>query len=124
MAAPLRSRGSRVVALLLAVLPAAASTRATEVESVLLPPAATTADDAPSAPRLAAGAKLAPLATLSAAEVGARDQLEALAAWNREGRLPVRNGFARPLPSPQRVRLLAATADSPRARAIAGGVAA
>jgi len=52
--------------------------------------------------RLAAGVE--PLARLVEARRGAVDQIEALAAWNRAGRLPVRAGIVRPVPLPRQVR--------------------
>ncbi len=55
--------------------------------------------------RLAAKQLSGPLAHLSAAAVGARDEVEAVAAWNAAGRLPAKNGFTRRLPLPQTVRL-------------------
>ncbi len=67
------------------------------------------AHEAPS--RLAADALAAPLAQLSAAAVGAPDELAAVAAWNAAGRQPAKNGFTRHLPLPQRVRLAAAAAS-------------
>lgn len=52
--------------------------------------------------RIAAGVE--PLARLVEAGRGAVDQVEALAAWNRAGRLPVRSGIVRPVPLPRQVR--------------------
>ena len=54
-----------------------------------------------------------PVAAMSAARVGAVDQLQALASWNRSGALPVRIGFLRPLPLAQTVRFDRALAESP-----------
>lgn len=41
-----------------------------------------------------------PGALLTSAFLGARDQLAELGAWNRSGRTPTKNGFARPIPTP------------------------
>lgn len=54
--------------------------------------------------RIAERFGVVPLASLLPAEVGAADQLEAVRAWNAAGSLPLRNGFARPLPLPRLVR--------------------
>ncbi|MFW6175768.1 MAG: hypothetical protein ACOC7L_02995, partial [Acidobacteriota bacterium] len=48
--------------------------------------------------------ELAPLARLVEAREGAADRVEALAAWNRAGRLPLRVGIVRELPLPRPVR--------------------
>ncbi|HSL84738.1 MAG TPA: hypothetical protein VLF66_18330 [Thermoanaerobaculia bacterium] len=52
--------------------------------------------------RIASGVE--PLARLVEAGRGAADQVEALAAWNRAGRRPVRSGIVRPVPLPRQVR--------------------
>jgi two-component sensor histidine kinase len=79
------------------------------------PPAAEPAvamapDGGGAAARLALGQALgaAPLHVLRSAEEGARDQLDALRAWNAAGKRPLKNGFARPLPA-----VLEARFDSP-----------
>jgi hypothetical protein len=54
-----------------------------------------------------------PVAEMDAARVGAVDQLQALANWNRSGSLPVRVGFMRPLPLEQTVRFDRELAESP-----------
>ncbi|HVT14940.1 MAG TPA: serine protease [Thermoanaerobaculia bacterium] len=79
------------------------------------PPAAELAvamapDGGGAAARLALGQALgaAPLHVLRSAEEGARDQLDALRAWNAAGKRPLKNGFARPLPAVLEVRF-----DSP-----------
>lgn len=64
--------------------------------------AASVAEPGPPA-RLAATA-VEPLARLVEAREGAADQVEALTAWNRAGRLPTRVGIVRSLPLPQPVR--------------------
>jgi hypothetical protein len=91
-------------ALILSV--AARSALAIEIPSVQLPnvPAKTAV---PAALRLAEKSSLPPLAVLRAADAGAPDQLEAIGAWNRAGKLPVKKGFARPLPAPAAVRFTA-----------------
>lgn len=48
--------------------------------------------------RVAEGFGVAPMASLAEAGTGAADQLAALEAWNRSGRLPMRVGIVRPLP--------------------------
>lgn len=55
--------------------------------------------------RLAKAARAEPLATLLPAAVGAREQVEAIAVWNRAGMEPVKNGFVRDLAIPRAVRL-------------------
>lgn len=71
--------------------------------------------------RLAEIERIAPLAELRPAVIGALDQLEALAAWNRAGRLPLKNGFRRPLPSPRQVSF--AGLEPAEMREVAGGIA-
>src|SRR5262249_431967 len=56
-------------------------------------------------PRVTPRRLAAPLAHLSAAAVGARDQLAALEAWNAAGRRPPKNGFPPPPPPPPPVPL-------------------
>lgn len=65
--------------------------------------AAASATD-PEPPARVALAAAAPLARLVEAQEGAADQVEALAAWNRAGRLPLRVGIVRSLPLPAAVR--------------------
>ena len=52
-----------------------------------------------------AEAMITPAATLRSAAVAAPEQIAALANWNRQGMLPTRNGFARPLPQVIEARL-------------------
>ena len=85
--------------LCLAVHPALAI----QIDSVLLPDASAKAA-APRALRLAETASIQPLAELRPASEGALDQLDAIAAWNRSGGVPQKNGFARPLPIAKSVR--------------------
>ena len=49
--------------------------------------------------------ELRPLGILRTAAEGAVDELEAMRAWNRAGQVPPRNGFVRPLPLGERVRV-------------------
>ena len=63
------------------------------------------ASSIPAPMRLAEAMSLQALISMSSAELGARDQLEALTAWNISGNLPTRVGFARPLPGGSRVVL-------------------
>ncbi|MGA7615227.1 MAG: trypsin-like peptidase domain-containing protein [Thermoanaerobaculia bacterium] len=57
------------------------------------------------APHMASRA-VVPMATgLDSAIAGAVDSIRAMQTWNDEGRLPLRNGFSRPLPSPVEFRL-------------------
>lgn len=62
---------------------------------------------APKALRLVETSNLQPLAVLKSAAIGAVDQLDAIAAWNRSGSVPAKNGFSRPLPTPKAVRFTA-----------------
>ena len=94
----------RRLALALLTLLAPGAGRGVEIESLLLPDAPTP-HAAPQAIHLAEAAGMEPLATLQPLEVGAADELAALAAWNLAGRVPARNGVARPLPLPRQVRL-------------------
>lgn len=59
------------------------------------------------APRLAELYGAAPLAVLRPAAEAVPERLAAVAAWNAAGRLPVRNGLARPLPQVRRIALSA-----------------
>ena len=58
------------------------------------------------APRLAMSAPAA-LSSLSVAEEGARDEIEAMKRWNRLGQRPMQNGFARAIPNRAEVRPMA-----------------
>ena len=82
----------------------AAPALAAEADTLLLPDAPA-ARVAPQAIRLADTVALEPLAALEPLTAGAADDLAALAAWNLAGRMPTRNGVARPLPLPRQVRL-------------------
>ncbi|HEY0780959.1 MAG TPA: serine protease [Thermoanaerobaculia bacterium] len=88
-------------------LVAATSASAVQIDPLLLPDTALQAQKAPASLRLAEAAGVAPLATLRAASVGAADQLDAIAAWNRAGGRPAKDGFSRPLPLPKSVRFTA-----------------
>lgn len=63
-----------------------------------------------------------PLARMEPAATAAPAQLAALAAWNRDGGLPLQDGFARPLPRPRIVALTAALLEGDLPRPHAGGV--
>jgi lysyl endopeptidase len=65
------------------------------------------------APRIAERYGLPALSELGDAAVEARDRLEALRAWNEAHRLPLHNGFERPLPVPRRVELTAGLMVNP-----------
>lgn len=54
--------------------------------------------------RLAERSGVEPLAMLQEASLAAREQVEAVAAWNRAGRRPVKDGFSRPIAVPPVVR--------------------
>lgn len=97
---------------------AAQSLAAAEIPSLLLPD--TPQAPAPRALRLAEKSVLEPLAVLKSAQAGAGDQLDAIAAWNRSGRVPAKNGFARPLPTAKSVRFTAALLKETPSR-LAGG---
>jgi hypothetical protein len=73
---------------------------------------------------LAESSAVEPLAVLGRAEEVAREQLEAIALWNREGRVPSRTGFVRPLPLPRDVPLDRGLATMPARTRHAGGVVA
>ena len=98
-----------LLAVLLLSVPAAAET----VPPLILPELAEAAVTAPPPLRLAESQPA--LATLRRAAEGALDRIDAMTLRNLSGALPVQNGFARPLPSPVRMRL-AAAASSANAR--------
>ena len=79
---------------------------AIEIDSVLVPEGIDKEAGEP-ALRLAEKAAVQPLATLREASVGSRDQLDAIAAWNKAGNVPARNGFSRPLALAKSVRFSA-----------------
>ncbi|MCL4837018.1 MAG: hypothetical protein KJ058_03500 [Thermoanaerobaculia bacterium] len=93
---------------------------AQETAPALAPAAPAAESDAPPL-RLAERLELAAMHTLSEARDGAADELDALAAWNLAGNLPVRDGFARPLPLPLQVRIGAADLSDLSARRVGGG---
>ena len=66
------------------------------------------------APRIVQDAQLPHAATLDAAVVGASEQLEAMRAWNAQGRLPARNGIRRMLGDTVEVHVGALAAKSGR----------
>jgi hypothetical protein len=65
----------------------------------------------PAAPRLAQQAQVAPAILLSAAAESMPEELEAIREWNDAGRLPLKNGFARPVADALHVRLDSAVAS-------------
>ena len=106
-----------IYALVFSLIPQ--SILATEIPPVLLPDVPVKSE-IPQALRLAEKSALPPLAVLRSAESGAVDQLDAIAAWNGSGRIPVRNGFSRPLPEPRTVRFTAELLKSQPSQ-LAGG---
>jgi len=81
------------------------------VPMLVSPPAPVTAASQSAPPvRVAEGFGVAPMAELVPARVGAIDELAAIAAHNRAGELPMRTGFARPLPMSRSVRFDASMA--------------
>jgi len=98
----------------------------TSMEPLFFAPLASTTPDTPPPLRLAARFGRAPVAALDAAEVVAPQELQAIADWNRAGRVPARNGFSRALVAPERVDLGPGPASSalppPAAVHHAGGV--
>lgn len=76
----------------------------------------------PAAPRLAEQAALAPAAKLHAAAETVPEELAALREWNDADRLPLKNGFTRPIGDPIVVRLDGAVAAKSGVSALARGV--
>ncbi len=95
------------------VLPATAQSVGPEIVPDFF---AAPAESAPPPLRLAESLAPQPETSLRAAEVGARDALEALQAWNRAGHLPLRAGLVRTLPS----RVKARTGVSPAGNRVWG----
>jgi len=92
-------------------LPAAAQSVGPEIVPDFF---AAPAQPAPPPLRLAESLAPRPETSLQSAEVGARDALEALRAWNRAGHLPLRAGLVRPLPAGVKAHLaVAVSAGSP-----------
>lgn len=92
-------------ALLLVALLLPAGLAAQSVDLAVAPPSVGSKASSVQPPlRIAERFGVEPLAVLTEASTGARDQLEALVAWNEAGNLPVQNGFSRPLTLPQKVR--------------------
>ncbi|HEX5715311.1 MAG TPA: trypsin-like peptidase domain-containing protein [Thermoanaerobaculia bacterium] len=100
-----------LLAILLLSVPAAAET----VPPLILPELAESAVASPPPLRLAESQAVQAGATLRRAAEGALDRMDSMTLRNLSGALPVQNGFARPLPSPVRMRL-AAAASSTNAR--------
>jgi len=78
---------------------------------------------AAAAPRIAERYGLAPLAELGDATVEAPDRIAAMRAWNEAHRLPVHNGFERPLRAPRQVQLTAGLLAASSVAEHAGGLA-
>jgi hypothetical protein len=97
-----------LLAVLLLSVPAAAET----VPPLILPEPAESAVSAPPPLRLAESQAVQAGATLRRAAEGALDRIDAMTLRNLSGSLPVQNGFARPLPSPVRMRLAAAAVSA------------
>jgi hypothetical protein len=79
------------------------------------------ASPAPPPLQLAAAATMAPLARLRPASEGAKDQLEAMALWNRQRHARPQNGFARLLARPVEIGLPNGLAAPPSRQPFAGG---
>jgi hypothetical protein len=88
---------------LVAFLPVAATAGDPSMDMALFPPAQELRAASPPPLRLAEQAGAQPLAVLEPALQAARAQMDQLVQWNRAGRLPVRNGLARELPTARRV---------------------
>ncbi|MFL6201721.1 MAG: trypsin-like peptidase domain-containing protein [Thermoanaerobaculia bacterium] len=97
-----------LLAVLLLSVPAAAET----VPPLILPELAEPAMASPPPLRLAESQAVQAGATLRRAAEGALDRMDAMTLRNLSGALPVQNGFARPLPSPVRLRLAAAVSSA------------
>src|SRR6202521_626093 len=78
---------------------------------------------AAAAPRIAERYGLAPLAELGDATVEAPDRIAAMRGWNEAHRLPVHNGFERPLRAPRQVQLTAGLLAASSVAEHAGGLA-
>lgn len=109
------------VALAAVLLAAAAPLPGQEVPPGFAPadPGAEAAEAPPM--RLAEQLELGAIHSLAEAAAGAADELEALTRWNLAGNLPVRDGFARPLPLPLQVRVGAAERSALSAKRVGGG---
>ncbi len=71
--------------------------------------------------RVAESMASAPAQSLTSAFEVSIEQLDALAQWNREGRLPAKNGFSRPLLRPLDLRTTAAELENQVGRQVGGG---
>lgn len=101
-------------ALLLAALLLPAGLAAQSVDLVVAPPSVGSKAGPDQPPlRLAERFGVEPLATLAEAAVAAPAEIDAIHAWNAAGRLPMKDGFVRPLPLPQRVAFPEAVTTSP-----------
>ncbi len=113
-----RPAAGRIVLLAAALLLVAAAAGAAIQSLPMAPAPAPSSVDALRAAeqppmRIAERFGVEPVASMSAARVGAVDQLQALSSWNESGALPVRIGFLRPVPLAQTVRFDRGLAESP-----------
>ncbi|HVT19145.1 MAG TPA: serine protease [Thermoanaerobaculia bacterium] len=117
----------RVLAIVLnltvfAVFGQASAGRAQSMGPAFMPSsAAIQKSSAPARLRLEQALGQAPLHILRPAVEGAIDQVQSLQAWNATGRLPFKNGFARPLPQLLEVRLSSSSAGHSSPVAALGG---
>lgn len=96
-----------------ALVPVVNAAEPISVPMLVSPPAPITAASQSEPPvRVAEGFGVAPMAELVPARVGAVDELEAVAAYNRSGERPIRTGFQRPLPTARSVRFDSAMTGS------------
>ncbi|MEO8277485.1 MAG: trypsin-like peptidase domain-containing protein [Thermoanaerobaculia bacterium] len=101
----------------------AAVSRAIEVPAFHPDPALKPARIASAVPlRVAEALALDAFATLAPAREGAAADLAAMAAWNSNGGLPTRVGFARALPAPLALRYETASFEAGLGRRVGGGV--
>lgn len=100
--------------LLLTALLLPAGLAAQSVDLLVAPPSVgSKAGPAQPPLRLAERFGVQPLATLAEAAVAAPEEIDAVNAWNAAGRLPMKDGFVRPLPLPQQVAFPDAVTSSP-----------
>lgn len=113
----------RIVSLALALIVCSSFAAATvdRVGPAVMPDSYAARSYSPPPLRLAEALAAQPVMNLPPANVGAVDQLNALMAWNAAGKLPLRNGFARPLPESHQVRLAADVLDSADFSSYSGG---
>jgi len=109
------------LALGLAAIGTAATSAAVFVGPQTLPAGTFERVEMPIPLRLAEGMSADATTSLSAAEVGAADQLAAMRAWNDAGQVPAKAGFHRTLVEPQVARLAPALWTEAVGRAAGGG---